>query len=164
MQEPAAVELEWNGSIWRGVVVGALGVLTRDDRSTYTGGVTGGMPDGRGVIKWYSGNTEYCELAAGKLHGYSEDHWANGTVGYWLYERGEVVHSACASADGNCSYDRKPCEADHAGLVALKAAVQQATVRAPPSPCSPSDRRRRGGFVRVVRVRVPLSAVAVSHW
>ena len=57
MQKPATVEIQWGGEdgepcVWRGAVVGGLGVLTRDDGSTYAGGVAGGTFDGRGVFKW----------------------------------------------------------------------------------------------------------------
>jgi hypothetical protein len=170
MQNPAKVELQWWGRVWRGVVVGGLGVLTSDDGRTYAGGVTGGVPDGRGVIKRSGAHTSFgttscCELAAGEFHGYREVHWANGDVGYSLHERGLPVHDARVVADGNCSYDNEPCRADHAGLVALTAAAQQAAVRPPPSPRrSPSDRAPLWVFVRVMHVRVPRSAVAFLHW
>ena len=165
MQEPATVEIQWEGYVWRGVVVGGLGVLTRDrDVATYAGGVAGGTFDGRGVIKWSSGTTSYCELAAGEFHGYSEYHSANGLVYYSLHERDKEVHSAYVSANGDCDYDRESCGADHAGLVALKAAAQHATVRPATAPAARHPTVPPWGFVRVVRARVPRSAVALSHW
>ena len=64
MQKPATVEIEWkdrwgNPCVWRGAVVGGRGVLTTDDGHTYAGGVAGGTFDGRGVVKYSSGNTSY---------------------------------------------------------------------------------------------------------
>jgi hypothetical protein len=142
-------------------------VLTSDNGSTYAGGVAGGTFDGRGVVKWSHGDTDYCELAAGKDHGYSEFHYAGGGVYYYLYERGKEVHSAYVYANGSCGYDRKSCGADHVGHVALKDAAQKATVRRHSPRCSPSDRaavgfcaRRacaraalRGGLLAVVTLR-----------
>jgi hypothetical protein len=128
------VELEWKGSVWRGVAVDGLGVLISDEGHTYAGGVTGGVFDGRGVINWSHGGTSYCELTAGVEHGYTEDHYPGGTVDYFQYERGEEVHSVQVHASGRCDYDREFCGADHAGLVALKAAVQQTAVRPSPNP------------------------------
>ena len=165
MQKPtkATVEIQWNGRVWRGVVVGGLGVLTSDKGSTYAGGVAGGTFDGRGVVKWPSGRTDYCELAAGEDHGYREVHHADGTVVYYLSERGKIVHSAIVCADGDCVYDYKSCGADHAGHVALKTAAQQATVRTATAPAARHPTALPWGFVRVVRARVPRSAVACSH-
>ncbi len=129
MQKPATVEIQWAYRVWRGAVVGGRGVLTSDRGDTYAGGVAGGTFDGRGVVKWSYGDTSYCELAAGEEHGYREDHWADGTVYYYLHERGKRVHSAEVCADGDCEYDNKFCGADHASFVALRAAAQRATVR-----------------------------------
>ena len=163
MQKPATVEIQWRGSVWRGAVVGGRGVLTRKDGSTYAGGVAGGTFDGRGVVKWSHGDTVYCELAAGEDHGYLERHWAGGNVFYYLCERGKEVHSAYVCANGRCRYDSKSCGADHAGLAALRAAVQQATVRTATAPTARHPTAPPWGFVRVVRARVPRSAVAFSH-
>ncbi len=169
MQKPATVEIQWNDSVWRGVVVGGRGVLTSDDGSTYAGGVAGGKFDGRGVFKWSDGYTDYCELAAGEDHGYWERHYANGTVDYFQHERGNIVHSAYVYADGRCvynfcDYDREFCGADHADFAALQAAAQQATVRTATAPAARHPTAPPWGFVRVVRARVPRSAVAFSHW
>ncbi len=171
MQKPATVEIQWKGSVWRGVVVGGLGVLTTDKGDTYAGGVAGGTFDGRGVVKWSNGDTSYRELAAGEFHGYSEVHWAHGEahyadgdVDYYLYERGKQVRYAHVSADGRCAYDFELCGADHAGLAALKAGAQQATVRTATAPAARHPTAPPWGFVRVVRVRVPRSAAAFSHW
>ena len=163
MQKPATVEIQWEGCVWRGVVVGGLGVLTSDNGHTYAGGVAGGAFDGRGVVKWSNGTTSYHELAAGVHHGYREVHWADGTVSYVRYERGETVHSAFVSADGDCRYDLKSCGADHAGLVALKVAAQRATVRTATAAAARHPTAPPWGFVRVVQARVPRSAVVVSH-
>jgi hypothetical protein len=135
MQKPASsVEIEWAGCVWRGVIVGGLGVFTTDKGSTYAGGVTDGVFDGRAVINWSDGATFYCELAAGVEHGYREAHWADGAVRYYLHERGKTVHSARVYADARCAFDGKySCGTDHAGLVALKASAQQATVRCHPA-------------------------------
>ena len=157
MQKPATVEIRGKGLVWRGAVVGGRGVLTRDGGHTYAGGVAGGAFDGRGVVKWSDGDTEYCELAAGEYHGYREVHSAGGGVYYFLHERGKHVQRALVQTHGYCEYNEFKCGADHAGLAALKAAAQQATVR-PPQPQSLA-----WGFVRVVRARVPSSAVAFSH-
>ena len=146
MQKPATVEIRWRGSVWSGVVVGGRGVLTSDDGDTYAGGVAGGTFDGRAVVKWSNGYTSYCELAAGDDHGYREAHSASGGVYYYLHERGNrPVHYAVVFADGNCRYDDEYCGADHAGLAALKAAAQQATVRPPQPPPPLAIRPRRCG-------------------
>ncbi len=155
--QPGHFEIEWKGTVWRGVVVGGLGVLTNDFGSTYAGGVTGRVPNGRGVIKWSDGGSEYCELAAGERHGYSEYLCANGTVVYFLHERGKPVHRAHVCADGGCAYDGPSCGADHAGHAALKDAAQQAAVRPPPRPRRPLS-YPPWGLVR--GVRVPRSAAA----
>jgi hypothetical protein len=155
VQPPAAVELQWKGSVWRGVVADALGVLKSDAGDTYAGGVSGGVPDGRAMIKWSDGRTEYFELAAGERHGYREVHYSHGDVWYFVHERGKTVHSARVDADGRCDYDNEyNVGADHAGLVALKAAAQQATVRLPPKPRrSPSIRAAVGLCARLARAR-----------
>ena len=145
-------EIQWRGSVWRGVVVGVLGVLTTDTGDTYAGGVAGGSFDGRGVVQGSDGDTEYCELAAGEYHGYREVHSAGGGVYYFLHERGKYVHSAHVSANGRCLYDGEFCGADHAGLVALKAGSQQATVR-PPQPQPLAIRPRRRGVLCASCVR-----------
>jgi hypothetical protein len=136
MQKPATVEIQWKGDVWRGAVVGGLGVLTSDDGDTYAGGVAGGAFDGRAVIARADGQfTRYCELSAGEFHGYSAADDDDGGVDYCLHERGEEVHRAHVSAGGNCFYDDEPCGADQACHVALKAAAQRVAVRpAPPSP------------------------------
>ena len=105
------VELEWKGSVWRGVAVDGLGVLISDKGHTYAGGVTGGVFDGHGVINWSHGGTSYCELTAGVEHGYTEDHYPGGTIDYFQYERGEEVHSVQVHASGRCDYDREFCGA-----------------------------------------------------
>ena len=152
MQTPATVEIQWNGRVWCGVVVGGRGVLTNDKGDTYAGGVAGGKFDGRGVFKLSHGDTSYCELAAGKYHGYREIHYAYGTVGYSLHERGKEVHYARVFADGRCGYDYEDCGADHAGHAALKVAAQQATVR-PPQPQPLAIRPRRRGVLCASCVR-----------
>ena len=169
MQKPATVEIQWKDQygkpcVWRGTVVGGLGVLTSEDGYTYAGGVAGGTFDGRGVFKYSNGSTDYCELAAGEDHGYREVHSAGGDVFYFLFERGKEVHSAFVFAHGNCDYDGKSCGADHAGHAALKVAAQQATVRTATAPAARHPTAPPWGFVRVVRARVPRSAVAFSHW
>jgi hypothetical protein len=153
MQKPAAVEIEWRGSVWRGVVVGELGVLTTEKGSTYAGGVTDGMPDRRGVIQLSNGDRRHCELAAGKNHGYREDHWAHGAVGYWRFKHGEEVHSAYVDNSGTCQYDYKSCDTNHAGLVALKAAAQKATVRCNPAPAARLATARCGSVMRLRMLR-----------
>ena len=160
MQKPTTVEIQWYGSVWRGAVVGGRGVLTSNKGGTYAGGVAGGTFDGHGVVKWSAGATQYCELAAGVDHRYSEDLNACGYVAHWLHERHTMLHSAAMYPDGHCRYDGKEdYSADDADLVAFWAAAQQAIVRPPqPPPTAPP-----WGFVRVVRARVPRSAVAFSH-
>ena len=165
MQRPATVEIQWKGRVWRGAVVGGRGVLTSDKYGdTYAGGVAGGTFDGRGVVKWANGTTSYCELAAGEYHGYLEWHYADGTVYYCLFERGDRVHFARVFADGRCLYDGKSCGADHAGLAALKVAAQQATVRPATAAAARHPTAPPWGFVSVVRVRMPRSEAALSHW
>ncbi len=164
MRKPATVEIQWEGRVWRGAVVGGLVVLTSDKGDTYAGGVAGGKFDGRGVVKWSNGATFYCELAAGEYHGYRDYHWADGDVWYYLHERGNTAQFAHVYADGRCLYDGKSCGADHAGLAALKTAAQQATVRTATAPAARHPTAPPWGFVRVVRARVPRSAVAFSHW
>ena len=170
MQKPATVEIQWKDlgrmpCVWRGAVVGGLGVLKggRDGHDTYAGGVAGGTFDGRGVLKWSCGHTWYCEFAAGEYHGYSAHHCAEGSVYYFLHERGKSVHFAFVYANPYCDYDHKSCGADHADFVALKVAAQQATVRTATAPAARHPTAPPWGFVRVVRARVPRSAVAFSH-
>ncbi len=163
MQKPATVEIRWGIDVWRGAVVGGRGVLTSDDGHTYAGGVAGGKFDGRGVVKLSDGRTDYCELAAGEFHGYREQHWAGGAVAYYLYERGKRVHYARVCADGRCAYDGELCGADHADHAALKVAVERATVRTVTAAAARHPTAPPWGFVRVVRGRVPRSAVAFSH-
>jgi hypothetical protein len=168
-QKPAMAEFEWRDCVWRGDVVDSLGVFRSDTGDKYAGGITAGMPDGRAVVGWsLFGDLQSCELAAGEDHGYSEGHYPGGAVVYYLHEHGKPVHYARVTAGGTCEYDGEACDADHAGLVALKAAAQQAGVRpAPrfpqprPRPARPSDRTRRRGIC--VRVGVSWSAVTVLH-
>ena len=164
MLKPATVEIHWASYVWSGAVVGGRGVLTSDKYGdTYAGGVAGGTFDGRGVVKWSDGGTDYCDLAAGVAHGYSEGHYASGNVRYWLHARGEEVHDAYVCADGDCEYDNKSCGADHADFAALKAAAQRATVRTATAAAARHPTAPPWGFVRVVRARVPRSAVAFSN-
>ncbi len=163
MQKPATVEIQWESFVWRGAVVGGLGVLTNEHGATYAGGVAGGTFDGRGVVKWSSEHTWYCELAAGEEHGYSERNYSGWHVIYYLFERGEQkpVHYAQVAANGRCAYDGERCGADHAGHVALKTAVEQATVRTATAAAARHPTAPPWGFVRA---RVPRSAMAFSHW
>ncbi len=126
---PVEVEVFVLGRDFRGVHHGNVGVYTHKGGSTYAGAHEGGKAHGYGVIKSCYGYTSSGQLANGGWHGHSELHCANGDVVYALCEHGNPVHRARVFANGACVYGNQPCGADHAGIVALKAAAQQAGVR-----------------------------------
>jgi hypothetical protein len=123
-----------------GVHYGNVGVYMNEG-GTYAGEHEGGKAHGYGVFKvndWddrENGYTYSGQFANGLWHGHGERHVhdADGDVGYLLREHGNPVHYARVGASGTCEFDGEPCGADHAGLVALKAAAQQAAVRNAPS-------------------------------
>ena len=123
----------WLGGVFRGTHYGSVGVYTHKSGDTYAGGHEGGKAHGHGVLTRSNGTTWSGQLADGDWHGHSEYHWADGDVGYRLYERGNEVHYARVRPNGACFYDGKPCGADHAGFAKLKDAAQRAGVRTPPT-------------------------------
>jgi hypothetical protein len=130
---PVAMDtIEVNGFAYHGVHCGNVGVYTHKCGDTYAGAHEGGKAHGYGVAKYSSGTsgtTYFGQRANGRWHGHYGYHWANGDVDYGLYEHGSVVHTARVRPNGKCEYDGKRCGADHAGLVELKDAGQQAGVR-----------------------------------
>ena len=131
------------GGVFHGLHRGKVGVYTHADGHTYAGAHEGAMAHGYGVLKGSVGNTYSGQFANGRSHGHAEVHWADGDVYYFLYEHGNLVHSARVDANGACYYDNQPCGADHADFAALKDAAQQATVRTCPYPHPTQCPRRR---------------------
>jgi hypothetical protein len=131
--------------VFFGVTRGNVGVYTHEDGHTYAGAHEGAKAHGYGVVKYSSGNTYSAQFANGKWHGHGEAHFANGDLGYYLWEYGEPKHWAIVRANGACTYDNEPCGADHADLVALKAAAQEPAVcpNSHPRPQSPRRGRNR---------------------
>ena len=146
--------------VFRGTHYGSVGVYTNAG-AAYAGGrkAVGARAHGQGVGMLSDGRTYSGQLADGNWHGHREVHWANGDVGYRLFERGKRVHSARVRPDGDCFYDDEPCGADHADFAKLQTAAQQAGVRTCPLPASnampaPSAiprRTRRFGFSHCAR-------------
>jgi hypothetical protein len=144
LEEMDTVELEGfdhNWGVFRGTHYGSVGVYTNPVGQTYAGERKGGKgfnkAHGYGVHNKSpsQGMTNSGQIANGHWHGHVEGHgrWADGAVVYDLYHCGRRVHYASVHPDGRCKYDEQPCGADHVGLVALKAAAQQAGVRMPPT-------------------------------
>ena len=123
--------IEVNGYVFDGVYCRNLGVYTHEDGHTYAGEHEGGSAHGYGVGQGSNGETVSAQYANGRWDGHGEVRWVNGDVGYYLWEHGNRVHFARVEANGTCFYDKQPCGADHAALVALKAAAEQAAVRMP---------------------------------
>ncbi len=120
------IELELFGGVWRGNV----GVYTHETGATYAGARKGAYAHGFGVVTYSYGNTCSGQLANGTWHGHAAFHWANGAVGYDLYEHGRRVHRARVEPNGACFYDNQWCGTNHAGFAKLKAAAQQAGAEA----------------------------------
>ncbi len=120
--------------VWRGMRCGNVGVYTDpEDGNTYAGEREGAYAHGYGVYKSSDGYTASGQFANGSWNGYREAHgfYGDGVVDYSLYEGGiNPVHRAIVRPNGACEYDDQPCGADHTDHVALKAAAQQAGVRA----------------------------------
>ena len=119
-------------TVYRGMRCGNVGVYTDPESgNTFAGEREGAYAHGYGVYKWSSGGTASGQFANGNWNGYREDHGCDGDVDYSLYEGGRnPVHRASVGPNGACEYDGQPCGADHTDHVALKAAAQQAGVRA----------------------------------
>jgi hypothetical protein len=123
---PDADAIELYGRLWRGTLRDHVGVFNNDMHggSTYSGHVKDGIGDGYGVIKWSDGRAFSGQFAAGKDHGYGVARSADGeAVGYSLFEHDAQAHYARVLAGGASTFDYAACGADHAGLVALKAAA-----------------------------------------
>jgi hypothetical protein len=139
-------EIELFSRVYHGIHGGNVGVYTHEDGSTYAGAQEGGNAHGYGVLTYSHGDTRSGQLANGRSHGHAEVHWADGDVYYFLYEHGNLVHTAYVEPNGACFYDGVPCGADQADFAALKAAAQQAGVRACPYPHpTQCPRRTRSG-------------------
>ena len=140
--------IEVNGYVFDGVYCGNVGVYTHEDGHTYhtyIGEHEGGKAHGYGVGHGSNGDTVSAQYVNGRWDGHGEVRWVNGDVGYYLWEHGNRVHFARVEANGACFYDKQPCGADHADLVALKAAAQEPAVcpNSHPRPQSPRRGRNR---------------------
>ena len=117
--------------MYTGVQIGGKGVFTHAGGNTYRGQANDAKADGLGVITHTGGSTWSGGWSMGVSHGHAVDRTTNGTVGYWLHDRGTLVNSAWvgAGANGACVYDGQRCAADDARLLALTAAALPAAVR-----------------------------------
>ena len=126
--------IEINGRVFRRTHCGSVGVYTNASGHIYAGERNeGGKAHGFGVYTRPDGYTSSAQFADGRWHGHREEHWPNGDVYYYLFERGNYVHRAYVEPCGTCEYDYEPCRADHADFAALQAAAQRAGVRMPPT-------------------------------
>jgi hypothetical protein len=144
------------GNTYHGISVFGRGVFTNDehDRRTYAGQHRDGYACGLGVLTYRNGTKEYAEHGPdGQYDGRYLRCSANGTTGYYLFERGKRKDSSFVFPDGRCVYDSVVCATDDPRLLALIAQVGPVEVRRaapapaphPPLPChsphSPASNR-----------------------
>ncbi len=125
-------KLMLDGDTFYGISVGGRGVFTNGYKHgyTYAGQCRDGYACGLGVATWSSGRKEYAEHGPdGKYDGRRLVHWADGDTDYRLYERGEEKDYAFVFADGNCMYNGEACALDDPRLLALIALVAPVEVR-----------------------------------
>ena len=137
---------------YHGISVFGRGVFKNKYGGTYAGQHRDGYACGLGVLTWSGVSKDYAEYGPdGQFDGRYFDRSANGTTGYWLFERGKRKEYARVFADGRCEYDSVVCATDDPRLLALIAQVAPVEVRRasraphPPLPCHspPSNRPMR---------------------
>jgi hypothetical protein len=119
------------GDTFHGICVFGRGVFPNDEHgTTYAGQYRDGYACGLGVLTYFNGYKVYAEHGPdGQYDGRYLDRWADGTTGYYLYERGERKEHAVVFADGSCYYNDKPCAPDDPRVLALTAQVAPVEVR-----------------------------------
>ncbi len=125
-----------DGDTFHGVRVVGRGVFTNHKfGDTYAGQCRGGYACGLGVVTSPNGDKAYAEHGRdGKLDGRQLVRWDGGDTDYFLYERGEEKEdSADVFADGTCKYNGEFCAPDDPRLLALIAQVAPVEVRRSPS-------------------------------
>jgi hypothetical protein len=151
------------GDTFHGISVFGRGVFTnKDGGRTYAGQCKDGYACGLGVVMWSDGLKDYAEHGPdGQFDGRFLDRDADGTTGYYLYERGKQKDSAYVSADGN--YSDEACAPDDPRLLALIALVAPVEVRrAAPAPHPPSPATRPQSIVRYAGSFCPPQALATA--
>ena len=122
---------------YQGISVFGRGVFTDEYGRTYAGQCRGGYACGLGVVTYPSGSKDYAEYGPdGQFDGRYFGRSANGTSGYYLFERGKRKEYARVFAGGSCKYNYYQCAPDDPRLLALIAQVGPVEVRraAPASP------------------------------
>jgi hypothetical protein len=120
-----------NGDTYHGISVFGRGVFTNDKYgATYAGQCKDGHACGLAVVTYSSGTKDYAEYGPdGQFDGRYFGRSADGTTGYWLYERGKQKDVAYVWADGTCGYNGVPCAPDDPRVLALIAQVAPVEVR-----------------------------------
>jgi hypothetical protein len=132
-------EIKFWGCTYRGTAEGDHGVFTHKSGGRVYAGKIANHSACVGVHTLTSGRTEFVECDAdGKGHGRLLDCTADGDTWYWLYEHGSAKERAVLFADGTCEYNGKPCRADYAPFVALRAQV--VPIKARPRTSAPHSR------------------------
>jgi hypothetical protein len=155
------------GETFHGISVESRGVFTDDKYGmTYAGQCRDGYACGLGVLTWLNGTKSYAEHGPdGKFDGRCLGRDADGSTGYWLFERGTQKDFAHVSANGTCMYNYVACAPDDPRLLALIAQVAPVEVRpAAPAPAAHhSPATRPQAFVRWIgRLGLPPQALAAA--
>ncbi len=119
------------GDTFHGICVFGRGVFTNDEHGlTYAGQIMDGHACGLAVATYSNGDKVYAEHGPdGEFDGRNLDRWADGTTGYYLFERGKEKESTYVYANGRCMYDYEACAPDDPRLLALIAQVAPVEVR-----------------------------------
>jgi hypothetical protein len=117
------------GDTYTGVQIGGKGLFRHTDGRSYGGAVADTKPHGLGVLNGFNGTIWSGGWSAGYRDGPFLERWASGSIGYYLYDRGNAVHWAAIGSDGECTCDGQLCADDDARLPSLKAAALDAAVR-----------------------------------
>jgi len=125
----------WGGETFQGTLINGKGAFKNKGGYTYRGEVEDQKPHGLGVWKfpssWRPTETRSGGWSAGKPHGFSVNHLANGSIDFQLCNHGNRVHFARVFADRRSwFYDGEACAPDDSRLIELKAAALQVEAHA----------------------------------
>jgi hypothetical protein len=127
------------GDTYHGISVFGRGVFTDEYGYTYAGQHRDGYACGLGVVTYPSGSKDYAEYGPdGQFDGRYFGRSANGTSGYYLFERGKRKEYARVFAGGSCKYNYYQCAPDDPRLLALIAQVAPVEVRRAASAPAPA--------------------------
>jgi hypothetical protein len=114
-------EIKFNGRTYVGTAEGDHGVFTNSKGTVYAGKIADGCAC-VGVATYTDGRTSFAECDAdGKSHGRDLECDAGGYTKYRRCEHGSVKEDAVLYYTGTCTYNGRPCFANYAPFVALRA-------------------------------------------